>query len=162
MNPSTADLDYFLAARVIDRMRPTTEREGGAEDFITLPEESRRGIAAKGENMSIKQAIEAAERATPRDIDWTLGGCSGRMITTPSGYYGDGFLGDFDTLQNATIAVAAPAALAWIKKALPWVRAELEDAIQLRDTAEKHAGHPIEDYHIIVDELTALIAEATE
>jgi len=38
---------------------------------------------------------------------WILGGCSGRMITTPSGYVGDGFLADFDTKDNAQFAVDA-------------------------------------------------------
>lgn len=46
MNLDTVDLGSFLAARVIDRMRPTTEREDEAEDFIPPSEE--RGIAAKG------------------------------------------------------------------------------------------------------------------
>ena len=32
---------------------------------------------------------------------WTLGGSNGRGITTPSGYYGDGFLADTDTKANA-------------------------------------------------------------
>ena len=32
---------------------------------------------------------------------WILGGCSGRMITTPSSYCGDGFIADVDTLANA-------------------------------------------------------------
>lgn len=32
---------------------------------------------------------------------WVLGGCSGRMVTTPSGYVGDGFIADVDTKDNA-------------------------------------------------------------
>lgn len=39
---------------------------------------------------------------------WVLGGCSGRMITTPSGYYGDGFIADVDTLANAKLVVKSP------------------------------------------------------
>jgi hypothetical protein len=39
---------------------------------------------------------------------WVLGGCSGRMITTPNGYVGDGFIGDADTLANAKLMVASP------------------------------------------------------
>lgn len=30
-----------------------------------------------------------------------LGGCSGRMLTTPNGYAGDGFMADVDTKENA-------------------------------------------------------------
>ena len=43
---------------------------------------------------------------------WILGGASGRMITTPSGYYGDGFIADVDTLANAKLIAAAPDLLA--------------------------------------------------
>lgn len=39
---------------------------------------------------------------------WVLGGCSGRMITTPNGYVGDGFIADVDTLANAKLIAAAP------------------------------------------------------
>lgn len=39
---------------------------------------------------------------------WILGGASGRMITTPSGYAGDGFIADVDTLANAKLITAAP------------------------------------------------------
>lgn len=39
---------------------------------------------------------------------WILGGCSGRMIATPSGYVGDGFIADVDTLENARLIAAAP------------------------------------------------------
>lgn len=39
---------------------------------------------------------------------WILGGASGRMITTPSGYYGDGFIADVDTKANAKLISAAP------------------------------------------------------
>lgn len=38
---------------------------------------------------------------------WMLGGASGRLITTPTGYYGDGFIADFDTLANAQYAALA-------------------------------------------------------
>lgn len=44
-------------------------------------------------------------RHTPEP--WVLGGCSGRMITTPSGYVGDGFIADVDTLANAQFIVTA-------------------------------------------------------
>lgn len=37
---------------------------------------------------------------------WTLGGSNGRGITTPSGYYGDGFLADTDTKANAEYIAA--------------------------------------------------------
>ena len=39
---------------------------------------------------------------------WVLGGCSGRMITTPDGYVGNGFIADVDTLANARLIAAAP------------------------------------------------------
>jgi hypothetical protein len=31
---------------------------------------------------------------------WVLGGISGRTVTTPSGYYGDGIIADCDTKAN--------------------------------------------------------------
>jgi hypothetical protein len=40
-------------------------------------------------------------------VPWELGGCSGRMITTASGYCGDGFIADVDTLANAAFIVKA-------------------------------------------------------
>jgi hypothetical protein len=43
---------------------------------------------------------------------WILGGGSGRMVTTPSGYVGDGFIADVDTLANACLIVVAPEMLA--------------------------------------------------
>ena len=39
---------------------------------------------------------------------WILGGCSWRMITTPDGYVGVGFIADVDTLANARLICAAP------------------------------------------------------
>jgi len=50
--------------------------------------------------------IAAAAGFTPGP--WTLGGCSGRMITTPNGYVGDGFIADVDTLANANLIASAP------------------------------------------------------
>lgn len=38
---------------------------------------------------------------------WILGGISGRMITTQSGYMGDGFIADVDTFENAEFIVRA-------------------------------------------------------
>lgn len=38
---------------------------------------------------------------------YILCGCSGRMISTPSGYVGDGFIADVDTLANAKFIVKA-------------------------------------------------------
>jgi hypothetical protein len=49
---------------------------------------------------------------------WILGGCSGRMITTPDGYVGDGFIADVDTTANAHLIASAPTLLAWLE----WVR----------------------------------------
>ena len=60
---------------------------------------------------------------------WILGGCSGRMITTPSGYVGDGFLADFDTQDNAEFSAHArddvPRLLAWGRV----MRKELQDRL---------------------------------
>lgn len=47
--------------------------------------------------------MEAKHEPTP----WILGGCSGRMITTPNGYMGDGFIADVDTKANAEFIVRA-------------------------------------------------------
>ena len=61
----------------------------------------------------MEHLFDGAKNPTPVSIDeevldigknneeWILGGCSGRMITTSSGYYGDGFIADVDTLANA-------------------------------------------------------------
>ncbi|MDI9276216.1 hypothetical protein QMZ65_03220 [Pantoea sp. EABMAA-21] len=49
---------------------------------------------------------------------WILGGCSGRMITTPDGYVGDGFIADVDTLANARLIAAAPELLEALKAML--------------------------------------------
>lgn len=58
-------------------------------------------------------------RATPGTL--VLSGCSGRMITTVEPYPGDGFIADVDTLQNASLMVAAvnalPALLAVVEAA---------------------------------------------
>jgi len=47
----------------------------------------------------INEIQQRAEKAAQGP--WILGGCSGRMITTPDGYVGDGFIADVDTLANA-------------------------------------------------------------
>lgn len=43
---------------------------------------------------------------------WILGGCSGRMITTPDGYVGDGFIAESryarKCIADALIAKASP------------------------------------------------------
>lgn len=44
---------------------------------------------------------EAKHAPTP----WIIDGCSGRMITTPGGYYG--FIADVDTKANAAFIVRA-------------------------------------------------------
>jgi hypothetical protein len=48
---------------------------------------------------------------------WILGGASGRMITTPSGYAGDGFIADVDTLANARLISCAPEMFEMLKEA---------------------------------------------
>lgn len=45
---------------------------------------------------------------------WITGGCSGRMITTPTGYVGDGFIADVDTKANAMLIAAAPEMYDWL------------------------------------------------
>lgn len=48
------------------------------------------------------------EKPTPYNKEpWILGGCSGRMITTTSGYVGDGFIADVDTKENASLIAEA-------------------------------------------------------
>jgi hypothetical protein len=55
----------------------------------------------------IRERAEKAAEATGGE--WILGGCSGRMITTPDGYVGDGFIADVDIKENANhIATANP------------------------------------------------------
>ena len=55
---------------------------------------------------TIREIEKRLEEAEPGP--WKLGGCSGRMITTPSGYYGDGFIADVDTKANADLIAHAP------------------------------------------------------
>lgn len=61
---------------------------------------------------------------------WILGGCSGRMITTPNGYVGDGFIADVDTLNNADFIANSrtdiPAILDYIEKLEEVVRGARE------------------------------------
>jgi hypothetical protein len=38
-------------------------------------------------------------------LPWSLGGCNGRGITTPTGYIGDGLIADFDTKAHAEFAL---------------------------------------------------------
>jgi hypothetical protein len=54
---------------------------------------------------------------------WILGGCSGRKITTPSGYCGDGFIADVDTKANAHLIAAAPDLLEALELILPNIEA---------------------------------------
>lgn len=56
--------------------------------------------------------------------DWILGGCSGRMITTPSGYTGDGFIADVDTVKNANF-------IAQSRTAMPRLIAALERSMAM-------------------------------
>lgn len=53
----------------------------------------------------LRELVKAGGHAHRRY--WKLGGCSGRMITDSDGYYGDGFLADFDTKENADFCVKA-------------------------------------------------------
>lgn len=48
----------------------------------------------------LEELKRVAEAAYNRER-WILGGCSGRMITTPSGYCGDGFIAEVDLKTNA-------------------------------------------------------------
>lgn len=52
-------------------------------------------------------AAICARAEAAHNEEWVLGGCSGRMITTPSGYVGDGFIADVDTLVNAAFIAHA-------------------------------------------------------
>lgn len=71
---------------------------------------------------------------------WVLGGCSGRMVTTPSGYVGDGFIADVDTKDNARRIVACVNACRGLptdeleqKGLVAAVGTQLLEADQLRD-----------------------------
>lgn len=80
---------------------------------------------------------------------WVLGGCSGRMITTPSGYVGDGFIADVDTLANARLISAAPELLEALQKSLPiWENMRLDASeasvlLDCRAAIEKAIGNDI-------------------
>lgn len=79
---------------------------------------------------------------------WVLGGCSGRMITTPDGYVGDGFIADVDTLANARLIAAAPELL----EALLRVRAQFDQA-----GYSPVAGslNPVEDNYAFINSVIA-------
>lgn len=74
-------------------------------------------------------------------VPWVLGGCSGRMITTPDGYLGNGFIADVDTLANAKLIVKAPEMLELLKRA--------EELIQENKT----------DEHMFCEEIRSLLLE---
>lgn len=48
-----------------------------------------------------------SEKIEHAKLPWILGGCSGRLITTPDGYIGDGFIADVDTDANADYIIVA-------------------------------------------------------
>lgn len=61
---------------------------------------------------------------------WILGGISGRMITTPTGYYGDGFIADVDTKANAHRIVQAVNSHDDLLEALEHAIVDLQDLIK--------------------------------
>ena len=71
---------------------------------------------------------------------WKLGGASGRMITTPEGYVGDGFIADVDTRANAEFIVRAvnahEALLEAVKLALQFIQfckdTDIESSLEIR------------------------------
>lgn len=69
---------------------------------------------------------------------WILGGCSGRMITTPTGYVGDGFIADVDTKANALLISKAPEMFEFIKKYYTYLnlRDQKEAEILLKSATE--------------------------
>lgn len=78
---------------------------------------------------------------------WVLGGCSGRMVTTPSGYVGDGFIADVDTKDNARRIVACVNACRGLptdeleqKGLVAAVGTQLLELEQQRDDWEKAMG----------------------
>lgn len=58
------------------------------------------------------------EKIEHAKLPWILGGCSGRMITTPDGYIGEGFIADVDTKANADYIIRAANNFEAVLKAL--------------------------------------------
>lgn len=85
---------------------------------------------------------------------WILGGASGRMVTTPSGYYGDGFIADVDTIANAKLIAAAPELLDQHEKDLFVLR-----QLFRLDNLPESAYQAIE---FLIEEKETLIKKATE
>lgn len=70
--------------------------------------------------MNQKELDEIKERCDKAtEGPWITGGCSGRMITTPDGYVGDGFIADVDTKVHADF-------IAHARQDVPALLAEIE------------------------------------
>jgi len=63
-----------------------------------------------------------SEQTKHAELPWILGGCSGRMITTPDGYIGDGFIADVDTLANAAFIIRAVNSYDAMREACEWIK----------------------------------------
>jgi hypothetical protein len=83
-----------------------------------------------------QQDLELCQKAEKGP--WITGGCSGRMITRPDGYFGDGFLADVDLLNNARFIAESRQALPhWIVRAMVAEKALiiLLDSAMMEDSA---------------------------
>lgn len=101
----------------------------------------------------------ATKTASHTPGPWITGGCSGRMITTPSGYVGDGFIADADTLANARLIAAAPEMLFALQEIVEAYIVANINRIPMKVDADKARDHL--EQTPMIREARAIIAKAT-
>lgn len=108
------NLGHEIAANLRDKYYPNRPLLT-ADERLNIYLSETRGEDKQPES---KQPLYKVLNEKREPNKWILGGCSGRMITTPTGYIGDGFLADFDTKANAEYTALCVNNLASLAEAL--------------------------------------------
>ena len=93
---------------------------------------------------------------------WITGGCSGRMITTPSGYCGDGFIADVDTKDNAEFIVRACNSHDELLEACRQLHSDVVSLVECIEETEEDGGRAYDTRKTrrLLGEAAAAIAKA--